>query len=78
MPEYTYHDEYGHVSTVAHAMLEDPVITCSVCGAVMSRLYAVPRINWAGFGNEKTPLQRWFKDGRAARMARNAEKYGKE
>jgi putative FmdB family regulatory protein len=50
MPIYEYRCEQGHTFDVMQRMNDDPVNTCEVCEAPVSRVFRPPAVHFKGSG----------------------------
>ena len=50
MPIYEYRCEQGHTFDVMQRMSDDPVNTCQVCEAPVSRVFRPPAVHFKGSG----------------------------
>jgi putative FmdB family regulatory protein len=50
MPIYEYRCEQGHTFDVMQRMNDDPVSTCQVCEAPVSRVFRPPAVHFKGSG----------------------------
>jgi hypothetical protein len=48
MPEYTYKDTSGHITSVTHRMLYSTAIVCTTCDAQMWRVPQSITVTWGG------------------------------
>jgi putative FmdB family regulatory protein len=50
MPIYEYRCEQGHTFEVTQRMTEDPLTTCTVCGAPVQRVFHPVAVHFKGSG----------------------------
>ena len=50
MPIYEYRCENGHTFEVMQRMIEDPLSTCTVCGAPVQRVFHPVAVHFKGSG----------------------------
>jgi putative FmdB family regulatory protein len=50
MPIYEYRCERGHNFEVTQRMIEDPITSCSVCGAPVQRVFHPVAVHFKGSG----------------------------
>ena len=78
MPEYTYTDEQGHVTTITHRMLYTTAIICAVCDLEMwKRPPQIAGVLWGGLppsAGDTIPEFREFVDTADERRDRYEEK----
>lgn len=78
MPEYTYLDPNGHITTVTHRMLYTTAVTCTICDAEMWRRPPnISAVHWGGVApsaGEYHPNFRRFLDTTEERRDKYEEK----
>jgi putative FmdB family regulatory protein len=50
MPIYEYRCERGHTFEVTQRMIEDPITSCTVCGAPVQRVFHPVAVHFKGSG----------------------------
>ncbi len=66
MPLYEYRCERGHTFEVLQRMSDDPVTSCTVCGAPCQRVFHPVAVHFKGSGFYTTDYGRKGKAGAAA------------
>ena len=83
MPIYEYRCENGHLFEVMQKITEDPVTSCSECGAPVQRVFHPVAVHFKGSGfyntdygtaKRKRELDRSAKDGADSHDAKQKEK----
>jgi putative FmdB family regulatory protein len=70
MPIYEYRCENGHTFEVMQRMTEDPITSCTTCGAPVQRVFHPVAVHFKGsgfyntdYGKKKTPAASESKSG---------------
>jgi putative FmdB family regulatory protein len=70
MPIYEYRCENGHTFEVMQRMIEDPLTSCTTCGAPVQRVFHPVAVHFKGsgfyntdYGKKKTPAASESKSG---------------
>jgi putative FmdB family regulatory protein len=70
MPIYEYRCENGHTFEVMQRMIEDPLTSCTTCGAPVQRVFHPVAVHFKGsgfyntdYGKKKTPAGSESKSG---------------
>jgi putative FmdB family regulatory protein len=83
MPIYEYRCENGHLFEVMQKITDDPVTTCSECGAAVQRVFHPIAVHFKGSGfyntdygtaKRKREMDRSAKDGADKHDAKQADK----
>ena len=76
MPIYEYRCERGHNFEVTQRMIEDPLTSCSVCGAPVQRVFHPVAVHFKGSGFYTTDYGK--KKGAGAETATKKDSDGKK
>ena len=66
MPLYEYRCERGHTFEVLQRMSDDPITSCTICGAPVQRVFHPVAVHFKGSGFYATDYGRKGKSGAAA------------
>jgi putative FmdB family regulatory protein len=66
MPIYEYRCERGHTFEVVQRMTEDPLATCTTCGAPVQRVFHPVAVHFKGSGFYNTDYGKKSKSGAAS------------